>query len=111
MKKLSLISLIFIALSSVAFAMPVLVKHVEISPLITTFELEVAFCSNVHTKDFEVQAVTTLNNETTVGFLFTGFDCHGPTHRQTVKLTTTQIPFRSQIFVKNPLLVSEKDTR
>lgn len=137
MKKISLISFIILALGSMTFAQErrneeivfpiatgILVKNVTMKgdlmpvrgpaedPITTTFEIEVEFCRGVTAKEFKVRAVTTLNNETTVEFLDTvGIDCTGPTERQTVKVKTTSIPFKSKIFVKNPLLVEEQVTR
>ena len=78
------------------------------SKLVSSFEIEFEACRTVGTRDFKVATQEIAPRQYTVEFQWNGLDCFGPTHRQTLTLTTNQLPEHASVTLKNPILIENR---
>lgn len=75
---------------------------------VTNFEIEVEFCRHVAARDIRPVVKQLAQGVYSVEFTYRGADCAGPTHRQTLDVSTTAIPLHSRVVVKNALLLEDR---
>ena len=130
MKKINLIKFIIVGLmvitgSWVEASGQVLVKKAtaqgdfmpptsaDLKPL-TSFQIEVLSCKKVVPKEWKVEVNVDRgeNNDTSadIEFFSTGIDCMGSTTKQTLTVSTREIPLFSNVRVVNPILIDDLTT-